>query len=75
MDMIETLPSFASTLKTVSSSAAVSFVHMRSSVHSAFPLKDTNDRRTLSYGDCLDRYMEVRHEVSSSKGKNVSHPE
>jgi len=56
--MIDILPSFERSPRTASSSAALSFVRMRSSVHSAFPLKDTNFHRTLSYGSCLDRPME-----------------
>jgi hypothetical protein len=56
--MIDIFPSFESSLKTATSSAAVSFVLMRSSVYSAFPFMDPSDRRIRSYGCCLDRFME-----------------
>jgi len=71
--MIEILPFFASSPKTAFGTAAVSFVRLRSSVHSVLPFKDTSVHRILLSGGCLDRLIEGETGASLNKGKNMCH--
>jgi hypothetical protein len=62
------LPSFASSPKIASNSVPVSFVRIRSSVHSALPFKEASAHSSLSYGFCLG-FIEGEQWIDSTMAK------
>jgi hypothetical protein len=67
--MTEILLSFASMPKAAFSSAARSFIRLRSLLQSLFPFRDINARRILSLGDWLEGIMEGEMEMSRTRTK------